>query len=325
MKLAAPLYIMRALARATYSTLHPEHDESTTLDSDVQDGPPIINKTIKQVSSSTRNLSKAVYHALLPSLVAADQQRDGNNTPSGKEPLTTNNDGSNTISNSIEPNTTKGSKRNQSDSLKAIKDLTTRPLHQLASKDYLPDLKWPSSLTLHDKPSTTSLTTESSSHPEQQKRSTRITESARKRLLISMSTPHLSQLTSSLTPSRYKKEDWTSAPMWLCPDLRRQQQLQLNLDLDLPQTMDEQYQAEANDQRQKFFPMLGTGETVIAGKQSGREGVSLYTVANHRIFSLVYRATLWRMLPYHGRLYFTQNFVCFHASILAGRQMVGNP
>jgi hypothetical protein len=283
MKLAAPLYIMRALAQATYSTLRPEHDESTPLDPDLHDGPPIINKTIKQVSSGTRNLSKAVYHALTPSLAVMEQQKDDSSTSSGKEPLTTNNDVSTNISNIIQANTTKGSKRNRSDSFKAIKDLTTRPLHQLASKDYLPDLKWPSSLILHDKPSTTSLTTEPSSHPEQQKRSTWITASAKKRLPISMSTPHLSQLTSSLTPSRYKKEDRTMAPMWLCPDLRRQQQ-HLNVDQDIPQTMDEQYQAEANDQLQRCFPMLGTCETVIAGKKKKKREVESFTFGwtNHR-------------------------------------------
>ncbi|ORY94249.1 hypothetical protein BCR43DRAFT_496118 [Syncephalastrum racemosum] len=64
-----------------------------------------------------------------------------------------------------------------------------------------------------------------------------------------------------------------------------------------------QYQAQMNEQLMRNFPMLGDAETVIAA----------------------FGSALWRTLPYYGRLFITQNHICFHSKVLAGRQRMVIP
>ncbi|KAI8335886.1 hypothetical protein BC941DRAFT_429665 [Chlamydoabsidia padenii] len=185
----------------------------------------------------------------------------------------------------------KPSRRNRSGSFKAIKHLATKPLQQLASR----------ATSLPVTPSLKQTHTGATS------------SSAVKHLSIPVVTPHLSQLTSSLTLNRHKdmdqqtnprkKDDLSSVPMWICSGLRGQ----VDAAIGSPSSgdtetddMEEQYQSTLQEQLQRYFPMLGTNKDVIA----------------------VYKATLWRILPYYGRLYFTQDFACFHANILAGHQKI---
>lgn len=39
---------------------------------------------------------------------------------------------------------------------------------------------------------------------------------------------------------------------------------------------------------------------------------------------LVFNSAFWRTLPYYGRLYFSQHYICFHSGVLGGRQKVGD-
>ncbi|KAI8391677.1 uncharacterized protein BYT42DRAFT_610878 [Radiomyces spectabilis] len=64
-------------------------------------------------------------------------------------------------------------------------------------------------------------------------------------------------------------------------------------------TVDEEQERLAlNEQLRKQFPMLSEMETVEAA----------------------FNVAFWRILPYYGKLYLTQNYVCFHSKVLAGRQ-----
>ncbi|KAI7873656.1 UDP-Glycosyltransferase/glycogen phosphorylase [Lichtheimia hyalospora FSU 10163] len=71
-------------------------------------------------------------------------------------------------------------------------------------------------------------------------------------------------------------------------------------DLD---TNDHEQQELANEQLHKTFPMLGDSENVLA----------------------VFNSAFWRTLPYYGRLYFSQNYICFHSGVLGGRQKLAIP
>ncbi|KAI9018100.1 hypothetical protein CLU79DRAFT_761714 [Phycomyces nitens] len=61
---------------------------------------------------------------------------------------------------------------------------------------------------------------------------------------------------------------------------------------------DQDEQAKMNKQLVAHFPMLGTTEPVVA----------------------VFSTALWKILPYYGKIQLTENYVCFHSRILAGRQ-----
>ncbi|KAI8074426.1 hypothetical protein BC940DRAFT_288215 [Gongronella butleri] len=61
---------------------------------------------------------------------------------------------------------------------------------------------------------------------------------------------------------------------------------------------------DISDQKvHKHFPMLPKDETVHA----------------------VFRASVWRLLPYYGHLYLTTGYVCFYSGVLAGRQKIMVP
>ncbi|KAL0076355.1 hypothetical protein J3Q64DRAFT_1666352 [Phycomyces blakesleeanus] len=61
---------------------------------------------------------------------------------------------------------------------------------------------------------------------------------------------------------------------------------------------DQDEQAKMNKQLVTHFAMLGTAESVVG----------------------VFNTALWKILPYYGKIYLTENYVCFHSRILAGRQ-----
>ncbi|CAO3582891.1 unnamed protein product [Absidia cylindrospora] len=150
-----------------------------------------------------------------------------------------------------------------------------------------------------------------SPHSPQQPRQPLKEGRATKKYLSLPRTPYLRQLITNRhrdtdqQRSTDKVDDLASTSIWLCSDLRQQLGMDSLSSSSSAETKpsDDPYQDTVNDELHKWFPMLGASANVNA----------------------VYRATVWRIIPYYGRLYFAQDYVCFHASVLAGHQKIVVP
>ncbi|ORZ15729.1 hypothetical protein BCR42DRAFT_415793 [Absidia repens] len=156
------------------------------------------------------------------------------------------------------------------------------------------------------------LISNSSQQPQQPSKEGRAT----KKSLSLPRAPYLRQLVSPLISNWHRDTDQqgpkdkvdglASTSIWLCSELCQQLGMDSLSSLSLSaekNPSDDPFQETVNDELHKWFPMLGTSATVNA----------------------VYHAAVWRIIPYYGRLYFTQDYLCFHASVLAGHQKIVVP
>ncbi|KAI8327594.1 hypothetical protein BC941DRAFT_407114 [Chlamydoabsidia padenii] len=313
-RLAASNYLMDAFIEEACSPGHLGYNGKDVFDSGFKDSPTIH---LPEQDSATHDGSalfgKSTKGFSNDSNYISHTTDTDSSTSDSTAPTTDITDTTNTSTNDLAVGNV--TKRGRSGSLKAIRHYATLPFHQLASKDYLSGTKRRSgSTTLHDiSPSSPNQMTNNNNNNA----STSLITTTRKHLSLP-ATSHLLQLASPLIINRHKgmdqhqqqhgqkrKDDLSSAPMWLCTDLRRQLcVLSPSVEeIEWDDDVHNHYQVAVNDEVQKNFPMLGSDVTVTA----------------------VYRASVWRMIPYYGRLYFTKDYACFHANVLAGHQKIVIP
>ncbi|CAO3587745.1 unnamed protein product [Absidia cylindrospora] len=309
-RFAASTYLTNAFSDTACSPVLSNYDNNNTFDTTFQSGPmlqiPERDATTHDGSALFSNITNRLSNG---SHASSDKQSALASCSTLDHPQNIQ------LPSSATTETPTGTtpKRLRSGSLKAIRHFATLPFHQLGSIDYIPSVKRRNSPTACQgksaSPSSSPTTTKF-----QHQQSNTSTPSARKHFSLPAA-PYLLQLVSPLMNHRIgtsdqqgvkKKENLSSAPMWLCPALRHQLDMDMlsptsaTGDMEIDDVAEEQYQELVNDQLQKVFPMLGTSATVNA----------------------VYRGSVWRMLPYYGRIYFTQDYACFHANILAGHQKI---
>ncbi|CAO3618073.1 unnamed protein product [Cunninghamella blakesleeana] len=104
--------------------------------------------------------------------------------------------------------------------------------------------------------------------------------------------------------SNSKKEvSISSLTIWMSTNLKKSLDMNISSLTNIQSDMESAYQKLLNKNLFKYFPMLNPSESVIA----------------------FYRCSVWRHLPYYGTLYMSQSCICFHASVLAGKQRIVIP
>ncbi|ORZ21075.1 hypothetical protein BCR42DRAFT_388859 [Absidia repens] len=310
---AASTYLMNAFSDAACSPVLSDYDNNNTFGTAFKSGPIV---QLPERDGTTHDGS-ALFNNITNRL--SDDSHASSDNQSALAPCFTLDHSQNVqqpSSTTIGTPTGATPKRLRSGSLKAIKHFATLPFQQLASMEYIPNVKCRSPLTTcQDKSALPSSPTATILQHQQSDTSTPSAITSAKKHFSLPAAPYLLQLVSPIIIHRTgttdqqgvkKKEDLSSAPMWLCPTLRRQLVMDASSPTSVTEGMgiddmaEEQYKEFLNDELQKVFPMLGTSATVNA----------------------VYRGYVWRMLPYYGRIYFTQDYTCFHANALAGHQKI---
>ncbi|KAI8978503.1 hypothetical protein BDB01DRAFT_800156 [Pilobolus umbonatus] len=120
-------------------------------------------------------------------------------------------------------------------------------------------------------------------------------------MILSSSSKRLSKLNPIASRELSADKPHAKDGIWINQDLLTHLRQQSTDNMDILTGLDESddsLHAPLNEVLNKTFPMLLGSENVEA----------------------VIKASIWRTLPYTGKLYVTPHFVCFHSKILAGKQ-----
>ncbi|CAO3611284.1 unnamed protein product [Cunninghamella echinulata] len=268
----------------TEPTPSTKHKQSNT-------GSP-LNKALKRLSNSSQIFSNAIHATKSTKTTTSTSTSTSTTTTTPTATVSSTSSLASSSKNYIQSNTnsTVKNKRIRSTSFRTIKHFATLPLH-LPSKDYIQDL-----MGHHDNENSNKMKKNHMNIPKLQLQSS----SSKDNMFNNNHNNNNKKLLSTDYFLHKKEATLSSISFWMSIDLK------LSLDVDVSSLTNTQsdletsYQKLLNEELFKYFPMLDTSESVIA----------------------FYRSSVWRLFPYYGKLYVTQNHICFHSNVLAGQQKI---